>query len=216
MRSFSLCLVALALVVAPARAQFREQSPEQGGLGFTVDAAFVQLSGGGNGMVGDSVGSGLGLAALGFYQPIEYPVRVGLGGSYTRFSTRGPGDAFNKVSVYAGGVWRISDPNTSVVPYIGGNVGYVHLADDEFFCVNTDVTTCPAQDLRRGRTWSGLELGAVVGVDLPMSETLNFDVAGSFSWLALGDVTAGGEAIPSSSTNVSTFGLRAGITVFPR
>lgn len=215
MRSFSLFLVAFALVVTPARAQFREQPPEQGGLGITVDATFAQLSGGGAVMVGDSVGSGFGLAAFGFYQPTQYPIRLGLGSSYTRFSTTGPGDAFNKVSVYAAGAWRIADPNTSVVPYIGGNIGYVHLDDDEFYCVNTDVTTCPADDLRRGRTWSGLELGAVVGVDLPMSETLNFDVAGSFSWLALGDVTAGGESIPSSSTSVSTFGLRAGVTLFP-
>jgi len=215
MRSFSLLVAALALGAAPAQAQFREQTPEQGGLGFTLDAAFAQLSGGGNGMVGDSVGSGFGLAALGFYQPTQYPIRLGLGGSYTRFSTTGPGDAFNKVSLYGAGAWRIADPNTSIVPYIGGNIGYVHLDDDEFFCVNTDVTTCPTEDLRRGRTWSGLELGAFVGVDLPMSETLNFDVAGSFSWLALGDVAAGGETIPSTSTNVSTFGLRAGITVFP-
>jgi hypothetical protein len=45
---------------------------------------------------------------------------------------------------------------------------------------------------------------------------VNFDVAGTFSWLTVGDVTAGGETIPSTSTNFSTFGLRAGVTVFPR
>lgn len=220
MRSLSLFLAALVLAATPAAAQFRAQTPEQGGLGFTVDAEFAQLSGGGGGRdrqsVGDSIGSGFGLAALGFYQPAAIPARVGLGGSYTRFSTAGSGDALNKLSLYAAGAWQIADPNTSVVPYLGGRIGYVHLNDDEFFCVNTAVVTCPEEDLRQGRTWSGLELGAVVGVDLPISEMVNFDVAGTFSWLTVGDVTAGGETIPSTSTNFSTFGLRAGVTVFPR
>ncbi len=67
-----------------------------------------------------------------------------------------------------------------------------------------------------GREWSGLELGAVVGVDIPMTETLNINVGGTFSWITLGDLTAGEQSIDGTSTNVSTVGLRAGVTVFPR
>lgn len=213
MRSFCLVLLAVVVSAAPASAQFREQAPEKSGLGFTADATFAQMSG----TIGDSIGTGLGAAVQAFYDLPDHPARLGIGGSYTRFSTDGPGDALNKFSIFARASVHIEDPNTSVVPYAQGTVGYTTTDDDEFFCTDRDAADpCPADDLRVGREWSGFELGAVVGVDIPMTETLNIDVAGTFSWAALGDVTAGGVEIAGTSTNISTFGLRAGVTVFPR
>lgn len=215
MRVASLLIAAVVLIAAPADAQFREQAQEASGLGATVDLTFNQLSGGGDGSVGDSIGFGVGLAAFAFYQPNRFPARLGIGGSYTRFTTDGPGDAFNKLSLFAGGTWRIVDPNTTVIPYVGGRLGYVTVDDDEFFCLEQRAPTCPEEELVRGREWSGLEVGAVVGVDLPLSESVNVDVSGTFSWLALGDLTAEGETIDETSTNLSTFGLQAGLTILP-
>lgn len=213
MRSTCLFLLAVAVSASPAAAQFREQAPEKSGLGFTADATFAQMSG----TIGDSIGTGLGAALQAFYALPEHPARLGAGASYTRFSTDGDGDALNKFSIFARGSWHIADPNTSVVPYAQGTVGYTMLDDDELFCTDLDAADpCPEGSLRPGREWSGFELGAVVGVDIPMTETLNIDVAGTFSWAALGDVTVEGLEIADTSTNISTFGLRAGVTVFPR
>lgn len=213
MRSTCLLLLAVAASASPAFAQFREQAREKSGFGFTADATFAQMSG----TIGDSIGTGLGAALQAFYDLPDQPGRLGAGASYTRFATDGPGDALNKISLFARGSWHIADPNTSVVPYVQGTVGYTMLDDDEFFCTDLDAPDpCPTESRRRGREWSGFELGAVVGVDIPMTETLNIDVAGTFSWASLGDVSAGGLEIAGTSTNISTFGLRAGVTVFPR
>lgn len=213
MRSLSLFVAALALAATPADAQFREQAPAKDGLGITADLLFAQMGG----TIGDSIGTGFGLSAAAFYQFPRAPVRLGAGASYTRFSMDGPGDAHNKLSVYALGSWHIADPGTSVVPYLQGQVGYVRLDDDATTCAGFPDQEPPnCTTLLAGREWSGLELGAVVGVDIPLTETLNIDVGGTFSWLTLGDLTAGAQTIDATSTNVSTFGLRAGVTIFPR
>lgn len=213
MRSLSLFLAAFALAAAPADAQFRQQAPEKDGLGFTADLLFAQLGG----SIGDSIGIGFGAAAGGFYQFSQAPARLGAGASYTRFSADEVDGSHNKFSLYATGSWHVADPGTSVIPYIQGQVGYVRLDDDATTCAAfptepSDCTTAPLS----GREWSGLELGAMVGVDIPMTETLNINVGGTFSWITLGDLTAGGQTIDGTSTNVSTVGLRAGVIVFPR
>jgi hypothetical protein len=213
MRSLSLFLAAVALAATPADAQFRQQAAEQDGLGFTADLLFAQMGG----TIGDSIGIGFGLAAAGFFQFPQAPARLGAGASYTRFSTDELDGAHNKLSVFATGSWHIADPNTTVVPYLQGQVGYVRLDDDATTCAAFPDEEPPGcTTALAGREWSGLELGAAVGVDIPMTETLNIDVGGTFSWLTLGDLTAGGQAIDGTSTNVSTFGMRAGVTIFPR
>lgn len=213
MRSWTLSLVLLLVAAVPADAQFQQQVPEQSGFGFTADLTFAQMGG----TIGDSIGSGFGLSGTVFYELDEVPARIGAGGSYTRFSTDGPSDAHTKLSLFATGSWHIADPNTSVVPYVQGRAGYVRLDDDELTCASyPDLGPPDCLVTLSGREWSGLELGAVVGVDIPMTETLNIDIGGTFSWLALGDLTAGSQTIMGTSTNVSTFGLRAGVTVFPR
>lgn len=205
MRALTLSFVAVMLGVAPAQAQFRQQAAEQAGLGFTLDVTFAQLGG----AVGDSTGSGFGASGAVFYELTNAPARIGAGGSYTRFSTDGSGDALNKTSFFALGSWHIADQETVVVPYIMGRVGYTRLTDDEF----CGIDVCPT--LLQGHEWSGLELGAVVGVDIPLTESLNLDVAGTFSWLSLGDLEAGGQTIADTKSTASTFGFRAGVTVFP-
>ena len=208
MRILAIAVIALLAGTSPGLAQFRQQAPEQGGFGFTADLLFAQMGG----SVGDSVGTGFGVAGSLFVQPTGTPVRVGVGGSFTRFSTVGPGDALNKVSVYAVGTWRIADPETSVVPYIQGTAGYTRLSDDEL----CNELICGMGTTLRGQVRTGLELGANVGVDLPVTETLNIDIAGTFSWLSLGDLEVAGRSFGDTSTTASTFGLRAGVTVYPR
>jgi hypothetical protein len=208
MRILAIAVIALLAGTSPGLAQFRQQAPEQGGFGFTADLVFAQMGG----SVGDSVGAGFGVAGSLFVQPAGTPVRLGVGGSFTRFSTVGPGDALNKVSVYAVGAWRIADPETSVVPYIQGTVGYTRLSDDEL----CNELICGTGTTLRGQVRSGLELGANVGVDIPLTETLNVDIAGTFSWLSLGDLEVAGRSFGDTSTTASTFGLRAGVTVYPR
>ncbi|MGI9037840.1 MAG: hypothetical protein ACR2GQ_03160 [Gemmatimonadota bacterium] len=205
MRALTLSVLAVMLAVTPIHAQFRQQAAEQAGLGLTLDLTFAQLGG----AIGDSIGTGFGASGAAFYQPAQLPARIGAGASYTRFATDGPGDALNKTSFFALGSWHIADRETVVVPYIMVRVGYTRLKDDEF----CGIDVCPT--VLQGREWSGLEVGAVVGVDVPLTEAVNLDVAGSFSWLSLGDLEAGGQTIDSTSTTASTFGLRAGVTVFP-
>ncbi|MFQ5530915.1 MAG: hypothetical protein ACE5FP_11290 [Gemmatimonadota bacterium] len=208
MRVLALAVVALVAGTTPGLAQFRPQTAENAGFGFTADLVFSQMGG----SVGDSVGSGFGAAGALFFQPAGTPARLGVGGSYTRFSTAGPGDALNKVSVHVFGTWQIVDPETSVIPYIQGTIGYTRLSDDEF----CSELICGVGTTLRGKVRTGIELGANVGVDIPLTETLNIDVAGSFSWLSLGDLDVAGQTFGDTSANASTFGLRAGITVFPR
>lgn len=213
MRSLTPFLVALAVSAAPAEAQFRQQAPEKAGLGLTADLLFAQMGG----TIGDSIGTGFGLLGAGFYQFSQLPARLGVGASYTRFSTEGPGGAHTKLSMFGLASWHISDPSTAVIPYIQGQIGWARLDDDAVTCAGYPVEEPPmCSTTLTGRRWSGLELGAAAGVDIPMTETLNIDVAGTFSWLALGDLTAGGQTIDGTSTNVSTFGFRAGVTIFPR
>lgn len=213
MRSLSLFLAAFALAAAPADAQFREQTPEKEGLGFTADLLFAQMGG----TIGDSIDIGFGAAAGGFFQFSQVPARLGAGASYTRFSADELDGSHKKLSLYATGSWHITDPNTSVIPFIQGQVGYVRLDDDATTCAAFPAEEPPdCTTALSGREWSGLELGALVGVDIPMTEALNITVGGTFSWITLGDLTAGGRSIDGTSTNVSTVGLRAGVTVFPR
>lgn len=213
MRVLTLFLSAVVLAATPAEAQFRQQAPEQSGFGFTTDLKFELMGG----AIGDSIGTGFGASAIAFWEFSDVPARLGAGGGYTRFSTEGPGDAHNKLSLFAMGSWHFQDPNTSVVPYIQGRVGWVRLDDDEITCAGFPDREPPDCDASLvGREWSGLELGAAAGVDIPMTETLNIDVAGTFSWSALGDLTAGSQTIAETSTNVSVFGIRAGVTIFPR
>jgi len=207
-RILVLSTIAVLAVTSSAFAQFRQQTPEKAGFGVTADLIFSQMGG----SVGDSVGTGFGAAGSAFFQPAGTPARLGIGASYTRFSTEGPGDALNKFSIYALAGWQIADEYTSVIPYIQGTVGYTKLSDDEpcseFIC-GTGTTLV-------GKDRHGVELGANVGVDIPLSETLNIDVAGTFSWLGLGDLEVAGQTIDGFSANGSTFGLRTGITFFPR
>lgn len=207
MRVLTLSLIAVFAVSAPASAQFRQQEQESSGFGFTANLVFSQMGG----TIGDSIGTGFGAAGALFIQPAGSPARLGVGGSFTRFSGVGDRESTNKVSVYALAGLQIEDDETSVIPYILGSVGYVRLSDDDV----CSEAVCGIGTTLMGQVRSGLEVGAVVGVDIPLTETVNIDVAGTFSWLKLGDLEAGGQSISNTSTNASTFGLRAGFTVFP-
>lgn len=207
MRVLALSMIAVFAAATPASAQFRQQAEESSGLGFTADLVFSQIGG----TIGDSIGTGLGAAGAVFVQPAGTPARIGVGGSFTRFSGVGGRESTRKVSVFGLAALQISDNETEVVPYLMGRVGYARLSDDGL--CSEDI--CGVGTMLVGQVRSGLELGAVVGVDIPLTETVNIDVAGTFSWLGLGDLKASGQTIAETSTNASTFGLQAGFTVFP-
>lgn len=207
MRVLTLSMIAVLAIAGPASAQFRQQAEEGSGLGITANLVFSQIGG----TIGDSIGTGLGAAAAVFVQPAGTPARIGVGGSFIRFSGIGTHESTRKVSVYAQAGLQIKDNETSVVPYITGSIGYTRLSDDGM----CSEAICGTGTMLTGQVRSGLELGAVVGVDIPLTETVNVDVAGTFSWLGLGDLEASGQTISETSTNASTFGLRAGFTVFP-
>lgn len=206
MRALVLSMLTVCAVAAPAQAQFREQAPEQGGLGFTLDGMFSRLGGD----AFDGIGNGYGVVGTAFYELDQAPVRIGAGGSWARYGTEGPGDALKRVSVFGFAAIQVADADTPVVPYIMGKVGYTSTTDDEL----CDPLICVAEDLV-GRDWSGIELGAVVGVDIPLTRSVNIDVAGSFSWLSLGDLEAGGQTIENTRNTASAFGFQAGFTFFP-
>ncbi len=208
MRILALGVISLFVGTSPALAQFRQQTPEKAGFGVTADLVFAQMGG----SIGDSLGTGIGAAGAVFIQPAGTPARLGVGASFTRFSTEGPGDALNKFSVYALAGWQIVDPETSVIPYLQGTIGYTRLSDDEL----CDEFICGQGTQLRGRVRTGIQIGANVGVDIPLTETLNVDVVGTFSWLGLGDLRVAGQTFDETSADGSTFGLRAGFTVFPR
>jgi len=208
MRILALSVLAVLVSTSSGFAQFRQQAPEKAGFGVTADLIFAQMGG----SVGDSVGTGFGGLGSAFFQPGGTPARLGAGISYTRFSTEGSGDALRKLSIFALAGLQMVDAETSVIPYLQGTVGYTRLSDDQA----CSEFICGVNNTLRGQVRTGIELGANVGVDIPMTENLNIDVAGTFSWLGLGDLEVDGQMFDGFSANGSIFGLRAGITYFPR
>ncbi|MDT8437295.1 MAG: hypothetical protein RRA92_11145, partial [Gemmatimonadota bacterium] len=64
------------------------------------------------------------------------------------------------------------------------------------------------------RTRSGPAVGALVGVEIPLSPRLSFDVGGQFAWFNLGDYEFEGRSLPDTDATGSAFALRGGAFLF--
>ena len=155
------------------------------------------------GQVGDSLKAGPGLEASYQYQFGNVPVRIGGGVGYSRHGLEEPADgeplpvsgSSNKWSAFALGSLLLFGNDTDMLPYVQARVGYT-----KFVTSSEGVT----------RNQGGLELGALVGVDLPVSENISIDVSGLFAWINSGNATVEGVSIPDTASTGSLFSIRAG------
>jgi hypothetical protein len=176
----------------------------RGGFAAALSAGYSFPSG----AVGDSIGNGPEIEGLAFYQLDGLPVRIGAGASYAWFGLDGTDGTQKKLGVFGLAGAMIRDPMSTMTPYVQVRAGWTRFSDDVGF---TDPLIVD-EPIVGTRTRSGLELGAVVGVDIPVHEHFHLDVSGNFRWANLGDYEIGGTPVPRSDTsaNGSFFGLRAG------
>lgn len=152
-----------------------------------------------SGEVGDSVGGGPGIEAAALYQFGTVPLRVGGGGGYSRHGLDNKDGSANRFDVFAMADLLLFSDETQMVPYLRGRVGWMQLSDD-VDGISTKI--------------SGLEIAALVGVDLPVSESISVDVSGLFGWFSGGDLNIDGVSTPGTSKSGTLFSLRAGAFFF--
>jgi hypothetical protein len=170
---------------------------------FMVDAnlAYVLITGD----IGDSLKGGPGIEVSGLYQLGTIPLRIGGGAAYSYHGLEEPSDgesvdgSASKLSIFgAAGLLLFSD-DTEMVPYIQARVGWTQLSSDS-----------------RGFNvkQSGFEIGALVGVDLPVAEWISIDVSGQFGWVTAGDASGDTVTVSGTSRSGSVFAIRAGAFFF--
>lgn len=147
------------------------------------------------GDVGDSLSGGPGVELAGLYQFGNVPLRLGAGGGYSRHSIEDIDASANRYDAFAIVELLIFSDETEMIPYLQARGGWMQLSND-YQDVNTTI--------------SGIELGAVVGVDIPISEVFSIDVSGQFGWFSGGDLVIDGRSNPGSSRSGTLFALRAG------
>jgi hypothetical protein len=212
-------LLAITALSAPSPAGAQHfpgsEAPSRSGFGIHLAGAYGIMAG----EVGDSVGGGLQLEAIAFHQPRDLPFRFGGGGGYSWFGFDRADGTLRKLSLFGLATLMIPSMDTEMVPYVQVRAGWTRLSDDqgcgppyelrEEFCGGDPDEVVPG-----GRIRSGLELGAAVGVDIPVAERISLDVGGSFSWLNLGEIRFGGTSLPFTDASGSAFSLRAGAAYF--
>lgn len=212
-------LLAIAVLCAPSpvRAQRFPGSDDTSRSGFAVGGAlgYGILAG----EVGDSVGGGLQVEGMATFRPEGTSIRFGAGGGYSWFEfDRGEG-TLGKLSLFSVATLLIPSLDTKMVPYVQARIGWTRLSDDqgcgppyeqrEEYCGVGPDDFAPGDRVR-----SGLELGAAVGVEIPVAERISLDVQGSFSWLELGDMDFEGTSLPVTDASGSAFAMRGGAIYF--
>lgn len=151
------------------------------------------------GSVGDSINSGPGVEAAGLYQIESVPLRVGGGAGYSRHRLVGKDGSANRIDVFALMDVLLFSDDTQMIPYLQGRIGWMQLSDD-VDGISTKI--------------SGLELAALVGVDMPVAESISIDVSGLFGWFLGGDPSVDGVSTTGTSKSGSLFAIRAGAFFF--
>jgi opacity protein-like surface antigen len=176
----------------------RDRSPS--GLALGVNGGYSLLGG----AIGDSTSGGFRLGGVVIYDLKDTPVQAGIGGSYTWFSfdvADGLPNAdlydgsLGKLSLYGLGTWKFLDIESSMVPYVTGRAGWTRFTDD----VGCRRPAC-VREVTGSRTRSGFEIGAEVGVQIPVSRAVVLNIGGSFDWLSVGDYQIEGTSVDDGSS----------------
>jgi hypothetical protein len=164
---------------------------------FMIDAnigyAFI------SGSVGDSIDGGPAVEATALYQIESVPLRVGGGAGYSRHGIQNKDGSANRFDVFALMDVLLFSEDTEMIPYLQGRVGWMQLSDS-VDGISTKI--------------SGLEIAALVGVDMPVAERISIDVSGMFGWFTGGDLSIDGVSSPGTSKSGSLFAIRAGAFFF--
>jgi hypothetical protein len=189
--------IALQALVPPAEglAQGRFDPRRQSRFMIDANLAYTLITG----TVGDSLNGGPGIEAAALYQIENVPVRVGGGAGYSRHGIQDVDGSANRYEVFAVADLLLFSEETQMIPYIQGRVGWMQLANSV-----DGVST----------TISGLELAALVGVDMPVAESISIDVSGQFGWFTGGDLNIDGVSVAGTSRSGSLFSIRAGAFFF--
>ena len=151
------------------------------------------------GEIGDSLNGGPGVEAAALYQIGSMPLRLGAGGGYSRHGIQDADGSASRYEIFAVADLLLFSRETEMIPYLQGRVGWMQLSYD-LSGVSTRI--------------SGLELAALVGVDMPVAENISIDVSGQFGWFNGGDLELDGVSVPGTSRSGSLFSLRAGAFFF--
>ena len=189
--------IALQALVPPAEGLAQSRFDPRRQSRFMIDAnlAYTLITGD----VGDSLNGGPGIEAAALYQIENVPVRVGGGAGYSRHGIQDVDGSANRYEVFAVADLLLFSEETQMIPYIQGRVGWMQLANSI-----DGVST----------TISGLELAALVGVDMPVAESISIDVSGQFGWFSGGDLVIDGTSVAGTSRSGSLFSIRAGAFFF--
>jgi hypothetical protein len=178
-----------------ALAQGRFDPRRQARFMVDVNLAYTLVAGD----VGDSLNGGPGIEAAVLYQIENVPLRVGGGAGYSRHGIQDADASANRYEVFAVADLLLFSEETEMIPYIQGRVGWMQLANS-LDGVSTKI--------------SGLELAALVGVDMAVAESISIDVSGQFGWFTGGDLNIEGVSFPGTSQSGSLFSIRAGAFFF--
>jgi hypothetical protein len=164
---------------------------------FLIDAnlAYTLITG----EIGDSLGGGPGIEAAVLYQFAGVPLRIGGGAGYSRHGIQEVDVSANRYEVFAVADLLLFSEETEMIPYVQGRVGWMQLSNS-LDGISTKI--------------SGLELAAVVGVDIPVAESISIDVSGQFGWFFGGDLNVNGVSDPGTSRSGTLFSIRAGAFFF--
>lgn len=164
---------------------------------FMIDAnlAYTFVAG----EIGDSLNSGPGIDLAALYQLGNVPLRLGGGAGYSRHGIEDEDGSADRLTVFALAELLLFSEETEIVPYLQGRVGWMQLANS-LDGISTKI--------------SGLEIDAVVGVDIPVAEKISFDVSGQFGWFSGGDLNIDGVSVAGTSRSGTIFAIRAGAFFF--
>jgi hypothetical protein len=151
------------------------------------------------GDVGDSLDGGLGAELAGMYQLASVPVRLGAGAGYSRHNIQDIDASANRFDAFGLVEVLLFSNETEMIPYLQARAGWMQISH-EFEGVSTSI--------------SGLELGGLVGVDMPVADNISIDVSGQFGWFSGGDIEIDGASDPGTSRSGTLFALRAGAFFF--
>lgn len=200
MRRFPVTLtltIVLQAFVTPASGLAQGRFDPRREARFMVDAnvGYTLITGD----VGDSIDGGPGIELAALYQLGDVPLRVGGGAGYSRHGIQDTGDSADRLAVFAVADVLLFSQETEMIPYVQGRVGWMRLSND-VAGISTRI--------------SGLELAALVGVDMPVAPSISIDVSGQFGWFTGGDLVVEGTSQPETARSGSLFSIRAGAFFF--